>query len=218
MRTINEEGRSLIKRWESLKLRSYQDTGGVWTIGYGHTRNVRAGQTITVDQAETFLSSDLQEAERTVENLVTVSLTDNQFAALVSFVYNIGGTQFKNSTLLKRLNKGDYAAVPYELSKWVFDNGKRIQGLANRRAVEAGLWAKGNFVSSRTVPTEGKPVKKPDAVSTVGQTMSAGGAALLPVAATNEKIAIGVAVLIALGVVVTALGMYLQSRKESAYE
>lgn len=152
-RRINEEGLQLLRQWEGLRLEAYQDVAGVWTIGYGSTAGVREGQVITTMEALRRLKIDLYGAEHSVETLVEVPLTDNQFSALVSFVYNVGREAFKRSTLLKKLNKGDYASVPLELAKWTKAkvNGKLqyVDGLANRRAAEAGLWAKGAFVASR---------------------------------------------------------------------
>lgn len=162
VRKINKEGLSLIKQWEGKRLTAYKDGGGVWTIGYGHTSaagspKVVSGMKITNAEAEAILVNDLSKFEKRVETLVKVKLNDNQFAALVSFDFNTGALH--KSTLLKKLNAGDYDAVPRELAKWVNDNGKRVTGLVNRRAAEAGLWAKGSFVSSNTV--EAKPTKEP---------------------------------------------------------
>ncbi|MRN44943.1 lysozyme [Brucella sp. 09RB8913] len=145
VRKINAAGLSLVQQWEGLKNTAYRDVAGVLTIGYGHTSaagapKVTPGMTIGDKEAERILKS----------GLVKVPLTDNQFAALVSFDFNTGGLD--KSTLLKKLNKGDYAAVPVELMKWVNAGGKKINGLVNRRAAEAGLWAKGDFVSSNYVP------------------------------------------------------------------
>ncbi|OLL46994.1 lysozyme [Bartonella henselae] len=161
MRKISKEGLALIKQWEGLRLSAYQDSIGVWTIGYGHTKSagkpfVHKGMTITEKQAEELLCQDLQQFENTVEQAVTVSLTDEQFAALVSFCYNVGTTAFCNSTLLKKLNNGDYEAIPTELQKWTKAGGKRLQGLVNRRAAETGLWAKRSYVSSNTQKVEMK--------------------------------------------------------------
>ncbi|WP_247643165.1 lysozyme [Brucella sp. B13-0095] len=110
-----------------------------------------------------------------VERLVKVPLTDNQFAALVSFDFNTGALD--KSTLLKKLNKGDYAAVPVELMKWVNAGGKKINGLVNRRAAEAGLWAKGDFVSSNYVPAT-TAANKTD-VATIGGAGAAGAVATI---------------------------------------
>ncbi|UNE55084.1 lysozyme [Bartonella machadoae] len=153
MRTISQEGLALIKQWEGLRLDAYLDKACVWTIGYGHTSKagepfVKKGMSITQEQAEEILCEDLKQFEKAVAKAVKVSLTDEQFAALVSFCYNVGTRAFYNSTLLKRLNQGDYASVPFELQKWNKAGGKVLKGLANRRAAEAGLWVRGSYVSS----------------------------------------------------------------------
>jgi lysozyme len=161
-RRISPEGLALIQQWEGCKLTAYRDVAGIWTIGYGSTgAHVRPGMTITQAEADNLLIADLARFERAVEKLVKVPLSDGQFAALVSFAFNVGEGKkgFERSTLLKKLNAGDYDAVPSELAKWVNAGGKKVQGLVNRRAAEAGLWAKGSFVSSNTV--EAKPAKPP---------------------------------------------------------
>ncbi|WP_455476326.1 lysozyme [Bartonella sp. B17] len=152
MRKISKEGLALIKQWEGLRLHAYKDAVGVWTIGYGHTAqtgkpSVQEGMQITEKQAEILLQEDLKQFEKAVECAVNQFLTDEQFAALVSFCYNVGIKAFHNSTLLKKLNEGDYEAVPAELQKWTKAGGKRLQGLVYRRAAEAGLWTKGAYVS-----------------------------------------------------------------------
>ncbi|MDT6941951.1 lysozyme [Brucella pseudogrignonensis] len=177
-RRINAAGLSLIQQWEGLKLTAYKDVAGIWTIGYGHTSaagspTVTPGMTITKAEASRILQNDLAKFEARVERLVKVPLTDNQFAVLSSFDYNTGALH--KSTLLKKLNKGDYDAVPGELAKWVNAGGKKVQGLVNRRAAEAGLWAKGAFVSSNTVTATTK-ANKTD-VATIGGTGAAGAAA-----------------------------------------
>lgn len=173
MRRINDAGLALIQRWEGLRLTAYQDVAGVWTIGYGHTRDVRPGQTITEAEATALLRADLAEAEAAVTRLVKVPLTDGQFAALVSFVFNVGQGAFGSSTLLRRLNSGDYDAVPGELARWSRAGGRVVQGLANRRAAEAGLWARGSFVASNTV----EPAAPPAPVGTAQAGAIAGAAA-----------------------------------------
>lgn len=148
MRHVSAEGLALLKQWEGLRLDAYRDVGGVWTIGYGHTGGVMPGERITEAEAEHLLRDDLGWAEGAVHRLVNVKLTDNQHAALVSFVFNVGEGAFAKSTLLRKLNAGDYAAVPAELARWNKAGGQVVQGLVNRRAAEAGLWAKGSFVTS----------------------------------------------------------------------
>jgi lysozyme len=140
-RIINYAGLALIKEAEGYRDHAYQDTGGVWSIGYGHTRGVKQGDTCNPSQAEYWLEADLMDAEAAVSKLVKVPLTDNQFAALVSFVFNVGSSQLEKSTLLRKLNEGGYDLVPACLKSWIFDNGKVQPGLVKRRASEAALWS-----------------------------------------------------------------------------
>lgn len=163
MRKISKEGLALIKKWEGLRLSAYEDCVGVWTIGYGHTNavgapNVHKDMQITEEEAEKILCQDLQQFEHVVEQTVTVPLSDEQFAALVSFSYNVGTKAFRNSTLLKKLNKGNYEAVPTELQKWTRVGGKRLRGLVNRRAAEAGLWAQSSYMSPNYQAVEAQGV------------------------------------------------------------
>lgn len=179
-RRINAAGLSLVKQWEGLRTTAYWDVAGVLTIGYGHTSaagapKVTPGMAIGDKEAERILKTDLAKFEARVERLVKVKLSDNQFAALVSFDFNTGALH--KSTLLKKLNKGDYAAVPGELMKWVNAGGRKVQGLVNRRAAEAGLWAKGEFVSSNYVPAK-TAANKTD-VATISGAGAAGAAATL---------------------------------------
>lgn len=172
-RKINQEGLDHIKRWEGLRLNAYQDSAKIWTIGYGHTSAagdpyVKQGMVITDLEATNMLLNDLRQFEQAVEQSVKVKLSDNQFAALVSLTYNIGIAAFKKSTLLKKLNMGDYEAVPAELMKWVNAGGKRLQGLVNRRSAEGGLWAKGEFVSSNYIKPQAvkdNPLTKPELIA-----------------------------------------------------
>ncbi|WP_435521244.1 lysozyme, partial [Bartonella silvatica] len=111
---------------------------------------------IIYEQLEKIFCDDLKQFEKAVEESVMVSLTDCQFAALVSFFYNIGIKAFCKSSLLKKLNQGDYDCISAELQKWNKVGGKPLQGLSNRRAAEAGLWAKGSYISSNTQRVETK--------------------------------------------------------------
>lgn len=160
-RKINDLGLKYLKRFEGCQLRAYKDSSGILTIGYGITNktgllNIEETTEITEEQAEDLLRKALPKYESCVEKYVKVPLSDNQFSALVSFVYNVGCTAFKNSTLLKKLNSGDYNCVPQELMKWTKVKGKELSGLINRRAAEGGLWAKGHFVTSRDIKPEGR--------------------------------------------------------------
>lgn len=129
----------LIRRFEGCKLESYQDGGGVWTIGYGHTP-AKAGQTITTGQAEALLQADVSICSRLVKDVLKVSVSQPEFDALVVLSFNIGAAQLIGSTLLKRLNAGDHLGAAREFDKWCFDNGKPVKGLLIRRLREALLF------------------------------------------------------------------------------
>ena len=172
-RNISKVGEEKIVQWEGEVLHAYDDfdpkhriiepgmtVRGTLTAGVGHTgSDVKPGMRITTAQSRAWLRADLDRFEAAVERLVNVPLSDNQFAALVSFAFYVGEGNFARSTLLKKLNRGDYEAVPSELMKWVNSKGKRMQGLVNRRAQEGALWGKGEFVSSGSV--EAKPEAPP---------------------------------------------------------
>src|SRR4051812_5024619 len=136
-RMINAAGLALVRAHEGLRLEAYQDGAGVWTIGFGHTQGVMPGDAISAERAELLLEADLMVAEAAVARLVKVPLTDNQFSALVSFVFNEGEGAFAKSTLLKKLNEGGYGLVPACLRSWIFAGGKVQPGLVKRRAAEA---------------------------------------------------------------------------------
>ena len=141
-RRTNMAGVALIRSFEGLVLESYVCPAGRWTIGYGHTTTAIPGQRITEEQAEQLLRRDLALVEARVAQLVQVALNDNQFAALVCFAFNVGVLALARSSLLKKLNAGDYAAVPDELQKWVKVGTITLPGLIRRRAAEAALWNK----------------------------------------------------------------------------
>lgn len=139
-RPVNDAGLTLIRQFEGLHLKPYLCPAKIWTIGYGHTRTVRAGMVITADVAEQLLRDDTQQVARAVQRLVTVPLNDNQFAALVSFTFNVGLGNFESSTLLKLLNRGWYEQVPAQLMRWNRAGGEVLGGLSRRRAAEGRLW------------------------------------------------------------------------------
>lgn len=143
MTTISSRGKELVKGFEALRLAPYQDQGGVWTIGYGHTgHDVFEGRTsITAEEAERLLVEDLAWAEGAVNTLVSLQLTQCEYDALVSFVFNVGKDAFSRSTLLKRLNAGEKFAVVTELVKWHNAGGAKSLGLLRRRLKEATLFA-----------------------------------------------------------------------------
>ena len=131
--TTNEAGLQLIESFEGLRLNSYQDSVGVWTIGYGHTQGVQPGQTITQQQAQAFLQQDLGVAEAAV-NKLGLTLTDNQFAALVSFTFNLGA-----GNLNKLLSQG-LAAAPDRILLFDHAGGRVLPGLTRRRQAERALF------------------------------------------------------------------------------
>ena len=143
---ISEDGLSLLKHFEGCKLKAYKDGGGVLTIGYGHTSKagglqVYPGLTITQSQAEQLLLDDLDRMTYPViKRLVKVSLSQGQFDALCSFIYNLGEGQVSTSTLLKLLNTGDFSAAADQFKRWKYDNGKVELGLVRRRAAERELF------------------------------------------------------------------------------
>jgi len=140
MRSINDAGLALIKSFESFRSEPYQDEGGIWTIGYGHTEGVTEdSDDITEAQAETLLCGDLQSAEDAVSRLITVDLDDNQYAALVSLTFNAGTAPLMR-TLGQKLNAGDYAGAAEQFAAWRLAGGIVSDGLVRRRAAERELF------------------------------------------------------------------------------
>lgn len=138
MKLRNEE---MIKKHEALRLRAYMPTpNDVPTIGWGHTRGVKMGDVITEKQAQKFFEQDTAWAVKAVNNMVKVKLNQNQFDALVSWVFNVGETNARASTLVRQLNTGDYEAVRRELPRWNKQKGKVLRGLVKRRAEEVELF------------------------------------------------------------------------------
>ncbi|MEA3639925.1 MAG: glycoside hydrolase family protein [Lamprobacter sp.] len=144
---ISEAGIELIKRFEGVKLQAYDDGVGVITIGYGHTKGVRWGDTITQDEAENLLQEDLEQFERCVTDAVDVPLNQNQYDALVSFAFNVGCGALRRSTLLTKLNAGDYQGAADQLLRWNRGGGKVMRGLVLRRQAERELFLSEPFKS-----------------------------------------------------------------------
>jgi lysozyme len=164
MRDLSGQGLDLIKSFEGIpdgdpatvNVDPYLDPAGIWTIGWGHAISAGGGYLrgkadrkaamdlypggISLGQAETLLRGDLLDTCRDVEAAVEVPLTDNQFAALVSFTFNLGAGNLARSTLLRKLNAGDYAGAAAEFAKWNKAGGKVLAGLVARRAAEARLF------------------------------------------------------------------------------
>lgn len=144
---LNKESLDLIKSFEGLELKAYKDSVGVLTIGYGHTSMagdpvVKLGMTLTEKEATDLLSSDLLKYEAMVKRNVKVPLNPNQYGALVSFTYNLGEGNLKSSTLLKKVNAGDFTGASKEFQKWNKAGGKVLKGLTRRREAERVLFVK----------------------------------------------------------------------------
>ena len=138
VRSINETGLALIKKYEGLRTKSYKCPSGVWTIGYGHTKGVASGLTCTASQATTWLCEDLVSAETAVEKYDSIyHFTDNEFAALVSFTFNCGA-----GNLRKLLDSGkrDRYMIRKKLPLYNKSNGKVLKGLVKRRNEELALF------------------------------------------------------------------------------
>ena len=151
---ISAAGIELLKQFEGCRLTAYQDSVGVWTIGFGTTTGVKEGQTISQVKAEEYLRFDLAIFEKAVTESLKVPVNQNQFDALVSFTYNVGVSAFRSSTLLNLINeKTDKKVVAAEFSKWVKAGNQTLPGLVSRRKAESELFLKGakNDVLAHTI-------------------------------------------------------------------
>lgn len=141
---ISRKGLELIQEFEGFSATAYRDAVGIWTIGWGSLYiggvRVSPGMKVTKEQAEEQMLLDLSKFEDVVERLVSVPLTQNQFDALVSFTYNLGEGNLSRSTLLKKLNRGDYKGAANEFLKWNRAGGKVLNGLVRRRSRERELF------------------------------------------------------------------------------
>lgn len=185
---VGPKGRKLIKSWETFIPYCYDDARpkkpykggpviGMLTIGYGHTASAgapipEAGMVITKAEGEKIFEKDVTAVAKQVEELVTIEVTQEQFDALVSFVFNVGKGAFARSTLLKRVNAGQFDQVPAEFMKWVNDNGKPLPGLVNRRRAEVALWReiKTDRVASAATPVDLPQPSKPVTKSRIANT------------------------------------------------
>ncbi len=152
---MSQNGTTLLAEWEGSRTEVYDDAAGLPTIGVGHllTQSERESGKITIrgqavdykqglseQQVLDLLAQDLERFEAAVNDAVEVDLNQNQFDALVSFAFNVGTQAFKNSTLLEKLNQGQYDEVPAQLRRWNRAGGRVVQGLINRREKEIALW------------------------------------------------------------------------------
>lgn len=136
----SQEGICLIKKFEGCELEAYRCSAEVLTIGYGHTQGVNEGDSCTQDEAEDLLVKDLEEFEFYVNDIVEQELNQNQFDALVAWTFNLGPTNLRSSTLLKRLNEGDFDDAPHQIRRWNKAAGQVLDGLVRRREAEALLF------------------------------------------------------------------------------
>lgn len=132
----------LVASFEGCSFVAYQDGNGIWTIGYGHTKGVKAGDTCTREQALDWQSEDLETADQALESLVKIPINQNQWDGLTSLVFNIGQGNFSRSTCLKDLNAGDIQAAADAMLLWNKVAGKVSSGLVRRRAAERSLFLK----------------------------------------------------------------------------
>lgn len=138
---LGARGLQLIQSFEKLCLLAYKDSGGVWTIGWGHTgKEVREGMFWDREQADAQLAKDVERAVTGVNAVTDVALTQNQFDALVSFTFNVGVSAEAHSTLQNLVNQKLFAEAADQFGRWIYDNGVQVDGLKNRRAAERALF------------------------------------------------------------------------------
>ena len=137
---LSKTGIELLKHFEGCELKAYQDSVGVWTIGYGHTKGIYEGLEITQSEAEKMLVDELPEYEGYITDKVVPMLQQHEFDALVCWVYNLGPTNLSSSTMLKKLNAGEFKEVPFQMKRWDKAGGQPLLGLTRRRNAEALLF------------------------------------------------------------------------------
>ncbi|MBR0669980.1 lysozyme [Neoroseomonas soli] len=233
-RRISTEALDLLKRWEGCVLHVYDDADparpprfiqpgdavrGTLTIGYGHTRTVRPGQRISEAEAKRLLLEDLAPVEAAIARSITVPLTDGQHGALVSFAFNLGHSTAPGKPLANiaaTLNRGDYDGAIRRMGLYVKQRQHRrlvtVPGLVNRRAAEAGLWARGEFVAGRHVAPAAPPTAGAEAAKLGGYAAAAATAAPALQALAGVPVSIGVALVVA----VAAVAVTILLRRERA--
>lgn len=144
---LTEDGLEMIKLFEGEELKVYLDVAGYPTVGYGHLvqpgDNLELGDTISKEQADNFLRSDIKKAESYVKKHVKVPINNEMYSALVSFVYNVGVHNFINSTMLKLLNSDKLIEAAEQFDRWIYAKGKPYKGLEIRRATEKKMFING---------------------------------------------------------------------------
>lgn len=162
MRT-SPKGIRLIQQFEGFRSKAYRDPVGIWTIGYGFTKGVKEGDTITQTQASARLKSELAEYEAGVKQACTVPPNQNQFDALVCFAFNVGVAGMKRSSVIKAHNREDHPAAARAFGLWVKAGGKTWPGLVRRRSAEAALYLE-PMPDDVSDPLEGPVDEMPQAV------------------------------------------------------
>ena len=147
---------AVVSYYEGYRPSAYLDPVGIPTICYGHTATATLGQTLTREECDSLLANDLGDAFKALDRRATLELAPQTRAALASFVYNVGETQFARSTLLRKLNAGDVRGACHELSRWVYAGGRKLTGLVRRRATELELCLAG-LDEPATVSQRGQP-------------------------------------------------------------
>lgn len=137
---MNKKAMDIIKECEGFRAKAYYCPAGKVTIGYGHTKGVKIGDECSEADAEAWLVEDMYDAANAVKRLVTAPLNDNQMGALISFVFNLGANKIKNSTLIRKLNSGDYEGAANEFPRWIYSGGNILNGLKKRRELEKALF------------------------------------------------------------------------------
>ncbi len=137
---VSQAGRDFIKEHEGVRLNAYQDSVGIWTIGVGHILGVYEGQQITTMEADRLLEADLETVDKCLANCLKVPVTQNQWDALGSFVFNLGCKSLRDSTLLSLLNDGDDTGAAAQFECWCYAAHKKLPGLIARREAEKELF------------------------------------------------------------------------------
>lgn len=151
---------TLIKKWEKLRLKAYLPTpDDVWTIGWGHTKGVEKGMVITKAQAEQFFDEDTAWVEAAIAKHIKVPLSQNQYDAVASWIFNVGESKASKSTLIKKLNAKDYEGAAREFPRWNKQEGKVLKGLTRRRAEEMSYFLEGS--ADQKAPPNATPDNEP---------------------------------------------------------
>lgn len=134
---------NFIGHWEGCELKAYRCSAGVWTLGYGHTEGVKEGDTCTAEEAASWLVEDIESRQKALAHYINKPVTEGQFIALTSLVFNVGVSNLLKSKLLRKLNAGDFEGAAKEFLDFDLANGKKVPGLTRRRKAENELFLKG---------------------------------------------------------------------------